>query len=324
MNILIFGGAGFIGSNLIKRLIDNHKIICVDNLSTGRITNIEKYINNENFLFINKDITDNLARTTIEFEIENFFNKQLDEIYNLACPASPKKYQINPLHTIYTCFSVDWMCSLAKKYDAKFLHSSTSEVYGDPDIEHMPQSETYRGNVNCIGPRSCYDEGKRIAETIIYEWTKLGVNSKVIRIFNTYGPNMDPEDGRVISNFICQALSDKDITIYGDGSITRSFQYIDDLLDAIDLVMHVTNDDFHGPVNIGNTGEFTIKELAELVLELLPDSKSKIVYLDSVIDDPKQRRPNTSLAFNILNGWIPKVNLKEGVIKTISYFRKEI
>ena len=324
MNILIFGGAGFIGSNLIERLIDNHKIICVDNLSTGRITNIEKYINNENFLFINKDITDNLARTTIEFKIENFFNKQLDEIYNLACPASPKKYQINPLHTIYTCFSVDWMCSLAKKYDAKFLHSSTSEVYGDPDIEHMPQSETYRGNVNCIGPRSCYDEGKRIAETIIYEWTKLGVNSKVIRIFNTYGPNMDPEDGRVISNFICQALSNKDITIYGDGSITRSFQYIDDLLDAIDLVMHVTNDDFHGPVNIGNTGEFSIKELAELVLELLPDSKSKIVYLDSVIDDPKQRRPNTSLAFNILNGWIPKVNLKEGVIKTISYFRKEI
>lgn len=324
MNILIFGGAGFIGSNLIERLIDNHKIICVDNLLTGRLKNIDKFINNENFLFINKDITDNLARTNIEFEIENFFNRQLDEIYNLACPASPKKYQINPLHTIYTCFSVDWMCSLAKKYNAKFLHSSTSEVYGDPDIEHIPQSEIYKGNVNCIGPRSCYDEGKRIAETIIYEWTKLGVNSKVIRIFNTYGPNMDPEDGRVISNFICQALSNKDITIYGDGSITRSFQYIDDLLDAIDLVMHVTNDNFHGPVNIGNTGEFTIKELAELVLELLPDSKSKIVYLDSVIDDPKQRRPNTSLAFNILNGWVPKVNLKEGVINTITYFRKEI
>ena len=324
MNILIFGGAGFIGSNLIERLIDNHKIICVDNLLTGRLKNIDKFINNENFLFINKDITDNLARTNIEFEIENFFNRQLDEIYNLACPVSPKKYQINPLHTIYTCFSVDWMCSLAKKYNAKFLHSSTSEVYGDPDIEHIPQSEIYKGNVNCIGPRSCYDEGKRIAKTIIYEWTKLGVNSKVIRIFNTYGPNMDPEDGRVISNFICQALSNKDITIYGDGSITRSFQYIDDLLDAIDLVMHVTNDNFHGPVNIGNTGEFTIKELAELVLELLPDSKSKIVYLDSVIDDPKQRRPNTSLAFNILNGWVPKVNLKEGVINTITYFRKEI
>lgn len=326
MNILILGGAGFIGSNLINRLMnENHKILCVDNLLTGRIKNIKKHIyNNPNFMFIQTDISNKLSRIDIEFEIDIFLKHHIDEIYNFACPASPKKYQLNPLHTINTCLSVDWLCGLAKKYNAKILHTSTSEVYGDPDKNHMTQDETYRGNVNCIGPRSCYDEGKRIAETIIYEWTKLGVNSKVIRIFNTYGPNMDPDDGRVISNFICQALTNKDITIYGDGNITRSFQYIDDLLDAIDLIMHSTNDDFHGPVNIGNDNEFTIKELAELVLILIPESKSKITYLDSVIDDPRHRKPDTSLAFNILNGWQPKVNLREGVLKTTSYFRNEI
>lgn len=326
MNVLIFGGAGFIGSNLINNLMlnSNVNILCVDNLTTGRISNIYKHKYKENFLFLQADITDNACRIDIEFEIDIFLKKHIDHIYNFACPASPSKYQIDPLKTIRTSLAVDWICEIAYKYNAVLLHSSTSEVYGDPDIWHRKQDETYNGNVVINGPRSCYDEGKRVAETIIYEWTKKGVKSKVIRIFNTYGPNMDPKDGRVISNFICQALQNKPITIYGSGKITRSFQYIDDLIDAIYIFMNHTDSALHGPVNIGNPNEFTLDELAEKVLALIPESTSQIIYIDAVKDDPQQRCPDISLANNILFNWYPRTNLDDGLKKTIEYFREEL
>ena len=259
-HIIIFGGAGFIGTNLIKYLLSdkNNKILCIDSLKTGRETNLKDFTNNKNFLFNIIDITNYFAYDHTKDIIVNSFDNKVDEIYNLACPASPPKYMKNPLHTIKTSLAVLWICKLAKEYNAKILHASTSEVYGNPDIEHHPQNEEYHGNVNIIGPRSCYDEGKRIAETILYEYFKLGVKSKIIRIFNTYGPYMDPNDGRVISNFVCQALLNKDITIYGDGAQTRSFQYVDDLIYGM---TELTKTDEFGPVNIGNPCEFTMNEL---------------------------------------------------------------
>lgn len=320
-NIIIFGGAGFIGTNLTKKLLNNdNRIICVDNLYTGRLSNIVDFISKEQYYFYNKDITDESCYNTLVEIIETHFNNHVDEIYNLACPASPPKYMIDPLHTIRTSLAIDNVCKLAKEYDAKILHASTSEVYGNPDIDHHPQNEEYHGNVNIIGPRSCYDEGKRIAETILYEYKKLGVKCKIVRIFNTYGPYMDPNDGRVISNFVCQALLNKDITIYGDGTQTRSFQYIDDLICGITEFMK--NDEF-GPVNIGNPCEFTMNELATLVKELIPSSTSQIIYKELPKDDPIQRKADISKAY-VMFGYEPKIQLKEGLKKTIDYFRIEL
>ena len=305
---LITGGAGFIGTNLCKRLLkEGHKVICVDNLYTGQMRNIEPLMSNPNFKFINHNIIEPLK-----------IEEKIDEIYNLACPASPPHYQKDPLFTINTCYiGMTNMLELAKKNNCKILQASTSEVYGDP-LEH-PQKETYWGHVNCFGIRSCYDEGKRSAETLCYNYIKqFGVDVKIIRIFNTYGPSMDKNDGRVVTNFINQALHDKDITIYGDGSQTRSFQYVDDLIEAMTRVMK-TDNSFHGPINLGNPNEFTIKELAEILLEIVKDSKSKIVYVELPKDDPCKRKPDISLAKKTLD-WEPKTQLKEEIKRTIDYF----
>ena len=305
---LITGGAGFIGTNLCKRLLkEGHKVICVDNLYTGQMRNIEPLMSNPNFKFINHNIIEPLK-----------IEEKIDEIYNLACPASPPHYQKDPLFTINTCYiGMTNMLELAKKNNCKILQASTSEVYGDP-LEH-PQKETYWGHVNCFGIRSCYDEGKRSAETLCYNYIKqFGVDVKIIRIFNTYGPSMDKNDGRVITNFINQALHDKDITIYGDGSQTRSFQYVDDLIEAMTRVMK-TDNSFHGPINLGNPNEFTIKELAEILLEIVKDSKSKIVYVELPKDDPCKRKPDISLAKKTLD-WEPKIQLRDGLKRTIDYF----
>lgn len=322
-NIIIFGGAGFIGTNLTKRLLDEgNKVLCIDNFFTGRLVNINLFLKNQNYLYWNTDITDKETFEKIDNVIEVFFYNFVDEIYNLACPASPPKYQIDPIYTIHTSLAIEDICELAIKYDAKMLHSSTSEVYGDPDEFHHPQEETYRGNVNTMGPRACYDEGKRIAETIIYEYIKKGCKAKVIRIFNTYGPYMDPNDGRVVSNFICQMLRNEDVTIYGDGSQTRSFQYIDDLLDGMRAMMD-TEDDFYGPVNIGSPYEFTMLELAELVFKLIPQSTSKIIFTELPKDDPKQRQADIT-KLKEKTGWQPKTELLDGLEKTIEYFEKEL
>ena len=304
--ILVTGGAGFIGSNLCKRLVnENNHVICVDDLYTGRMINIEELMDKPNFEFINHNIIDPL-------DIEN-----IDEIYNLACPASPPHYQKSPTYTTKTCIlGILNMLELARKNNAKIMQFSTSEVYGEPQVH--PQTESYRGNVNPIGIRSCYDEGKRCAETICFDYHReFGVKIKVIRIFNTYGPKMDPNDGRVVSNFILQALKGEDITIYGDGSQTRSFCYVDDLVEGIIRMMN-SPDEFMGPVNLGNPGEFTVKELAEIVLDMT-DSKSKTVCCDLPSDDPTQRKPDITLAKEKL-GWEPKVMLRDGLGKTINYF----
>ena len=320
-NIIIFGGAGFIGTNLTKRLLDKgNKVICVDNYFTGRQTNINQFLSNENYYCLVADITEKETFIKLENIIEDFFFNTIDEIYNLACPASPPKYQIDPIYTIHISLAIEDVCKLAIKYNAKMMHSSTSEVYGDPIVH--PQTEDYRGNVNTMGPRSCYDEGKRIAETIIYEYIKKGCRAKVIRIFNTYGPYMDPNDGRVISNFICQALLNKDITIYGDGQQTRSFQYIDDLLDGMEAMMN-TEDDFVGPVNIGSPYEFTMIGLAKLILRKITLSLSNIVYKDLPKDDPTQRKANVD-KLNSKTGWLPFRTLDEGLDKTIPYFADEL
>lgn len=319
-HILIFGGAGFIGTNLVNKLKDqNNIILCVDNFQTGRTENLRQFVNNDNVHWLKGDITVNIFKS-LENLIYNKFNNHIDEIYNLACPASPPKYLKNPIHTINTSLSIQNICKLAMKYDAKLLQASTSEVYGNPDLLHHPQNELYNGNVNILGPRSCYDEGKRIAETILYEYHKIGCKCKIVRIFNTYGPFMDPNDGRVISNFVCQALLNKDITIYGDGAQTRSFQYIDDLI--FGLIEFMKTDEF-GPVNMGNPEEFTMNELANLVKELIPESTSNIIYKELPKDDPIQRKADITRAYSMF-GYKPKINLKEGLKKTIEYFKIEL
>lgn len=304
--ILVTGGAGFIGSHLCKKLLDDgHEVICVDNFFTGSKKNILNLLDNKHFELLRHDITFPLY-------------VEVDEIYNLACPASPIHYQFDPVQTTKTSVhGAINMLGLAKRTKAKILQASTSEVYGDPHIH--PQIESYFGNVNPIGPRSCYDEGKRCAETLFFDyWRQYKLDIRVVRIFNTYGPNMLPGDGRVVSNFIVQALRGEDITIYGDGSQTRSFQYIDDLIDGMVKMMN-NNKNFIGPVNLGNPTEFSIKELAEKVIKLI-SSKSKIVYKELPTDDPKQRQPDISLAKNNLD-WEPKIKLEEGLIKTIDYFK---
>ncbi len=309
-NILITGGAGFIGSHLCKRLLnEGNKIICLDNLFTGNENNISNLINNSDFEFVNHDIT------------KPYYREGIDEIYNLACPASPIHYQINPIKTIKTCtIGVINMLGLAKKNNAKILQASTSEVYGDPEIH--PQKEKYNGNVNPIGFRSCYDEGKRCSETLFMDYHREhNLKIKIVRIFNTYGPNMAINDGRVVSNFIFQALNQKKITINGDGHQTRSFQYIDDLIEGM-IKMMESEDNFIGPVNIGNPNEISMNELAYKVLELC-NSKSEISYRDLPMDDPKRRNPDISLAKEKLN-WHPKYNLDSGLQSTMDYFNNKI
>ncbi len=307
--ILITGGAGFLGSHLCDRLInDGHEVICVDNYFTGTKLNIKHLFDNSNFELIRHDIT-------FPLYIE------VDEIYNLACPASPVHYQYDPVQTIKTSVhGAINMLGLAKRINAKIFQASTSEVYGDPEIH--PQDESYWGRVNPTGIRSCYDEGKRCAETLFFDYHRQHrLNIKVARIFNTYGPRMHPNDGRVVSNFIVQALQNKNITIYGDGAQTRSFCYVDDLIDAFILFMN-SKDGFSGPVNLGNPDEFRIFELAEKVVELT-NSKSKITFSSLPEDDPKQRQPNINLAKEKLD-WSPNIKLKTGLIRTIEYFQKMV
>jgi len=304
--ILITGGAGFIGSHLCSRLLDEgHSVICLDNFFTGSKNNILSLIPNPRFELVRHDVT---------FP----YYSEVDEIYNLACPASPIHYQRDAVQTVKTSvMGAINMLGNAKRIGAKILQASTSEVYGDPIVH--PQLESYWGNVNPIGLRSCYDEGKRVAETLFMDYHRqAGVRIKIIRIFNTYGPNMHPNDGRVVSNFIVQALNNEDITIYGDGSQTRSFQYVDDLIEAM-VRMMATDDGFTGPVNIGNSNEFTILELAEKVIKLT-GSDSKITYLPLPNDDPRQRKPDISLAKEKLD-WKPEIQLEEGLKKTIDYFK---
>ncbi|MDO9287928.1 MAG: SDR family oxidoreductase [Thermodesulfovibrionales bacterium] len=304
--ILITGGAGFLGSHLCERLLnEGNEIICVDNFYTGRRGNIAHLIGNPFFEIMRHDICFPLY-------------VEVDEIYNLACPASPIHYQFDPVQTTKTSVhgSIN-MLGLAKRVKAKILQASTSEVYGDPKVH--PQPEAYWGNVNPIGPRSCYDEGKRCAETLFFDYHRQHkLKIKVARIFNTYGPRMHPNDGRVVSNFIMQALRGEDITVYGDGSQTRSFCYVDDLVDGLIRLMN-SSDDFTGPVNLGNSGEFSMLELAEKVIKLT-GSKSKIVFNPLPQDDPMQRKPDISLARETL-GWEPKVPLEEGLKKAIEYFK---
>lgn len=304
--ILITGGAGFVGSHLCERLLnEGNEVICLDNYFTGSKRNIEHLMDHHYFELVRHDIT-------------NPYMVEVDEIYNLACPASPVHYQYNPIKTVKTSvMGAINMLGLAKRVKAKILQASTSEVYGDPTVH--PQPESYWGNVNPIGLRSCYDEGKRCAETLFMDYHNQNkVKIKIIRIFNTYGPRMHPQDGRVVSNFIVQALRGDDITIFGDGTQTRSFQYVDDLIEGTVRMMD-TRDEFIGPVNIGNPSEFTMLKLADEVIELT-GSKSKITYLPLPKDDPMQRRPDISLAKRELNGWEPKVNLREGLKHTIQYF----
>ncbi len=304
--ILVTGGAGFIGSHLCERLLkESNEVICVDNFFTGAKRNIVHLLGNPYFEVIRHDITFPLY-------------VEVDEIYNLACPASPIHYQFDPVQTTKTSVlgSIN-MLGLAKRLKIKILQASTSEVYGDPEVH--PQDESYRGNVNTIGPRACYDEGKRCAETLFFDYHRQhNLKIKVVRIFNTYGPRMHPNDGRVVSNFIVQALKGENITIYGNGSQTRSFCFVDDLIDGMIRLMN-SRDDFTGPVNIGNTEEFTILELAEKVIELTK-SKSKLIFKPLPQDDPLQRKPDISLAQKELE-WNPKVNLEKGLKKTIEYFK---
>ena len=303
--ILVTGGAGFLGSHLCERLLkEGNEVVSLDNYFTGSKSNIVHLLKNPFFEIIRHDVT-------MPFFIE------VDEIYNLACPASPVHYQYNAIKTVKTSvMGAINMLGLAKRIKAKVLQASTSEVYGDPQIH--PQTEAYWGHVNPIGERACYDEGKRVAETLFMNYHhQNNVKIKIARIFNTYGPRMHPNDGRVVSNFIVQALEGKDITVFGNGEQTRSFQYVDDLIDALIKLMG-TNDDFIGPVNLGNPSEFTIMELADLVIELT-GSKSKIVYKPLPSDDPMQRQPDITLAKSQLD-WEPKIKLEEGLKKTITYF----
>ncbi|MFC1755820.1 UDP-glucuronic acid decarboxylase family protein [Patescibacteria group bacterium] len=306
--VVVTGGAGFLGSHLCEYLLKKgEKVICIDNFFTGNKRNIDHLLDDENFKFINHDI------------IQPIFIKDvlIDQIYNLACPASPIHYQHNPVRTIKAnTLGVINILGLARKHKARILQASTSEVYGDP-AEH-PQKESYRGNVNTVGPRACYDEGKRVAETLFFDYYRMhGMEIRVMRIFNTYGPRMCERDGRVVSNFILQALNNEPITIYGDGEQTRSFCYVSDQIDGMYKLMN--KEDFMGPVNIGNPHEITVKELADKVIELC-DSKSKYVYEDLPEDDPMRRRPDITLAKKELK-WEPKVGVEEGLEKTVEYFK---
>lgn len=307
LKILVTGGAGFLGSNLCRRLLDlGHDVIAIDSLTTGRLVNATDLNANENFKFIKHDII-------------NPINLNVDWIFNFACPASPPRYQKDPISTIKTSFigSLN-MLELALKNSSKIMQASTSEVYGDP--EQHPQKESYFGNVNPIGVRACYDEGKRSAEALFFDYHRLhNIEIKIIRIFNTFGPAMDPNDGRVISNFITQALNNNPITVYGDGTQTRSFCYVDDLIDGIIKMMN-SDPKNTGPINLGNPCEFTLLKLANLVLNLT-NSRSKIIFKPLPLDDPKQRNPDISLAKKLLN-WEPKIGLREGLEKTILYFEK--
>ncbi|MCC5807059.1 MAG: SDR family oxidoreductase [Opitutales bacterium] len=307
MRILVTGGAGFLGSHLVDRLLkDGNEVICLDNFFTGRKRNIRHLLGSPDFELMRHDIID-------PFKVE------VDQIYNLACPASPVHYQFNPIKTVKTSVMGAINClGLAKRVRARVFQASTSEVYGDPDVH--PQPESYRGNVNPIGIRACYDEGKRVAETLFFDYHREnGVDIRVVRIFNTYGPRMLPDDGRVVSNFIVQALRGEDITVYGNGEQTRSFCYVDDLIEGFVLLMN--QDDITGPVNIGNPGEFTILELAEKVIKKV-DSKSKVIHKPLPADDPLQRKPDITLAREKL-GWEPTVDLDEGLDRTIAYFKSE-
>jgi len=307
--ILVTGGAGFLGSHLCEKLLaQGAEVLCVDNFFTGSRTNVAHLRGHPHFELIRHDVTFPLY-------------VEVDEIYNLACPASPVHYQFDPVQTTKTSVvGAINMLGLAKRTKAKILQASTSEVYGDPSVH--PQPESYWGHVNTIGPRACYDEGKRCAETLFFDYKRQhNLNIKVIRIFNTYGPRMNPSDGRVVSNFIVQALKGQDITIYGDGLQTRSFCYVDDLVDGMIAMMNA-DDSFSGPVNLGNQGEFTMIELAEAVLRLT-GSQSKLIHAPLPEDDPKQRRPDTTLADQKL-GWRPAVDLEAGLVRTIDYFRSTI
>ena len=304
--ILVTGGAGFLGSHLCDRLVAaGHDVLCVDNFFTGSRRNVEHLLDSPHFELMRHDVTFPL-------------HVEVDEIYTLACPASPVHYQHDPVQTTKTSVhGAINMLGLAKRLRGKILQASTSEVYGDPEVH--PQPESYWGKVNPIGIRSCYDEGKRCAETLFFDYHRQHqLRIKVVRIFNTYGPRMHPNDGRVVSNFIVQALKGQDITIYGDGQQTRSFCYYDDLLEAMTRMMD-TRDDFTGPVNIGNPREFTMLELAQVVIELT-GAKSKLVFKPLPSDDPKQRKPDITLAREALNGWEPKVALEAGLKKTVAYF----
>jgi len=308
MRILITGGAGFLGSHLCDRLIEQgHEVICLDNFFTGRKSNIQHLLGNPHFELVRHDVID-----PFKFEV--------DRIYNLACPASPPHYQYNPIKTMKTSVVGAINClGLAKRVRARVFQASTSEVYGDPSVH--PQPEAYWGHVNPIGLRSCYDEGKRAAETLFFDYHREnGVDIRVIRIFNTYGPRMLPDDGRVVSNFIVQALQGNDLTVYGDGSQTRSFCYVDDLVDG--FMRFMEQEKIVGPMNLGNPGEFTMLQLAELVLKKV-GGKSKITHLPLPSDDPKQRKPDISLAKETL-GWEPKVPLEQGIEKTIAYFESAL
>ncbi|MFA6043514.1 MAG: UDP-glucuronic acid decarboxylase family protein [Phycisphaerales bacterium] len=305
--ILITGGAGFLGSHLCDRLVaQGHDVICVDNFFTSQKINVAHLLGKPNFELIRHDVTHPLWL-------------EVDEIYNMACPAAPGHYQYNPIKTMKTSvMGAINVLGMAKRCRAKVLQASTSEVYGDPEVH--PQPESYRGNVNPIGPRACYDEGKRAAETLFFDYHRSNkVNIRVVRIFNTYGPRMHPFDGRVVSNFIRQALNNEDITIFGEGKQSRSFCYVDDLVEGIIRLMNAP-DSFIGPCNIGNPVEFTMKQLAEIVIELV-GSKSKLVYKAMPADDPSQRQPDISLAKKNL-GWEPTIHLREGLGRTIDYFRK--
>ncbi len=310
MRILVTGGAGFIGSHLCERLLnDGHEVICLDNFFTGRKANIAHLLHNDSFELVRHDVTEPILL-------------EVDQIYNLACPASPIHYQYNPVKTVKTnVMGTINMLGMAKRVNARILQASTSEVYGDP-IEH-PQTEQYWGNVNPIGLRSCYDEGKRVAETLMMDYHRQnGVDTRIVRIFNTYGERMLENDGRVVSNFIVQALRGQDLTIYGDGSQTRSFCYVSDLVDGLIKLMNAEADDIHMPVNLGNPSEFTMKELAEKVAEVT-GNHTNVKYLPLPEDDPRQRQPNIERARRLLN-WEPKVPLIEGLTKTVAFFAKVV
>lgn len=309
MSVLVTGGAGFIGSHLCRTLLKKgYQVICVDNFFTGNIENIKVLEKDSNFKLIPYDITNTLTGIVTE---------HVDEIYNLACPASPIHYQFDPIETVKAnTIGIINVLEFAKLNGAKIFQASTSEVYGDP-LEH-PQSEKYRGNVNTLGPRACYDEGKRIAETLFMNYhRRYGLGIRIARIFNTYGPNMAQEDGRVVSNFITQALRDENLTVYGGGEQTRCFCYVDDMVEGIYRMM---NSNFKGPINLGNPQEITILELTNKILEIITESRSKIVFNELPEDDPMKRRPDISLAKANL-GWEPKIKLKDGLERTIQYFR---